>query len=139
LPQKLRQPSRLNIGAGLSHLPATAVKLKLVSQDPLAPVREISITCLPVELGRGETAAVRIEDRWLSRRHCRIDDVAGSLVVRDLGSRHGTYVNGQAITECPLQPGDELCIGLSHFVAEYEADEPVPTTAAVVQLTPVLA
>jgi pSer/pThr/pTyr-binding forkhead associated (FHA) protein len=115
------------------------VKLKLVSQDPLAPVREISITHLPVELGRGETAAVRIEDRWLSRRHCRIDGQAGEVIVRDLGSRHGTYVNGQSITECKLLPGDELCIGLSHFVAEYEADDSVPAAGSVVQLTPVLA
>ena len=42
------------------------------------------------------------------------------LLVRDLGSRHGTYVNGQQVTEARLAPGDELCIGLTHFLAEYE-------------------
>jgi pSer/pThr/pTyr-binding forkhead associated (FHA) protein len=121
------------------------VKLKLVSQDPLAPVREIVVDRLPIELGRGESAGVRIEDRWLSRRHCRIDQVDGSVMVQDLGSRHGTFVNGQAVTECKLLPGDELCIGLSHFVTEYNEDrvDDEPAPVRIVQpaatLIPVLA
>jgi pSer/pThr/pTyr-binding forkhead associated (FHA) protein len=65
--------------------------------------------------------AVRIDDRWLSRRHCRLDWHEGVLIVRDLGSRHGTFVNGHSVTEAKLLPGDELCIGLSHFIADYDA------------------
>jgi pSer/pThr/pTyr-binding forkhead associated (FHA) protein len=98
------------------------VKLKLRSQDALASPREIVVEQFPVELGRGDEAAIRIDDRWLSRHHCRIDVSDGVVQVRDLGSRHGTYVNGQAVAECKLLPGDELRIGLSHFVAEYEPE-----------------
>jgi pSer/pThr/pTyr-binding forkhead associated (FHA) protein len=98
------------------------VKLKLRCQDPLASVHEIIIESCPAELGRGENAAVRIDDRWLSRRHCRIEWVNDAFVVRDLGSRHGTYLNGRGVTECKLMPGDELCVGLTHLVAEYEPD-----------------
>jgi len=100
-----------------------AVKLKLLCQDPLASVHEIVVDRFPIELGRGENLALRIDDRWLSRRHCRIDLEGDVLTVCDLGSRHGTYVNGRAITESKLLPGDELCVGLSHFVAEYERAE----------------
>lgn len=96
------------------------MKLKLLCQDPLASPREIVLDRFPVELGRGESVTLRIDDRWLSRRHCRIDLAGDVLTVCDLGSLHGTYVNGQCITKSKLLPGDELCVGLSHFVAEYE-------------------
>jgi pSer/pThr/pTyr-binding forkhead associated (FHA) protein len=95
--------------------------IKLVCQDHLASPREIVVERFPIDLGRGEDAGLRIDDRWLSRRHCRLDMVDGVLTVRDLGSRHGTFINGENVRECKLLPGDELCIGLSHFVAEYES------------------
>jgi pSer/pThr/pTyr-binding forkhead associated (FHA) protein len=95
--------------------------IKLVCQDHLASPREIVLERFPVELGRGDGVGVRIDDRWLSRRHCRLDMIDGVVNVRDLGSRHGTFINGQNVRECKLLPGDELCIGLSHFVAEYES------------------
>jgi pSer/pThr/pTyr-binding forkhead associated (FHA) protein len=109
------------------------VKLRLVCQDKLAYPREIAIDQFPVELGRGQMASVRIDDRWLSRRHCRLElDPQGGLFVRDLGSRHGTFVNGRQITESKLAPGDELCIGLSHFLAEFEPDSAVALVPAPV-------
>jgi len=102
------------------------VKIRLVCRDSLAFPREIVVDQFPIELGRGQNVGLQIEDRWLSRRHCALDlDEAGTLVVRDLGSRHGTFVNGQQIVECRLAPGDELCIGLSHFLAEYEPESAV--------------
>lgn len=93
--------------------------LKLVSQDPLASPREIVIESFPCELGRAAGAAVQIDDRWLSRRHCRLEWTNGTLLVRDLGSRHGTFVNGQTVSESQLMPGDRLGLGLTHFVAEF--------------------
>jgi adenylate cyclase len=116
------------------------VQVKLLCQDSLASPREIALDKFPSEMGRGMDVAVRIDDRWLSRRHCRLDLQDGIVVVRDLGSRHGTFVNGQSITEAKLLPGDELCIGLSHFVADYDAS--VANSSAAVaggHLMPVLA
>jgi len=92
----------------------------------LASPREITLDQFPIELGRGVNVGVRIDDRWLSRRHCEISAADGLLVVRDLGSRQGTFINGQAVVESTLRPGDELCIGLSHFVAVY-----LPESASV--------
>jgi pSer/pThr/pTyr-binding forkhead associated (FHA) protein len=106
------------------------VKLKLVCQHPLASPREIVVERFPIELGRGIDVTVRIDDRWLSRRHCRIDLINDVLTVLDLESRHGTYINGQSVTESKLLPGDELCVGLSHFVAEYEPEESGAVVAA---------
>lgn len=93
--------------------------VKLVSQDPLASPREIVIESFPCDLGRAAEVAVRIDDRWLSRRHCRLEVSGDTLLVRDLGSRHGTFVNGRTVSESQLLPGDLLGLGLTHFVAEY--------------------
>ena len=103
------------------------MKVKLVCQDPLASPREITLDQFPVEIGRGNSAGVRIDDRWTSRRHCELQDADGRILVRDLGSRHGTFVNGQPVAEKTLLlPGDELCVGLSHFVAVYDLEMPLP-------------
>src|SRR6187455_402712 len=71
--------------------------IKLVCQDHLASPREIVVERFPIELGRGEDVGLRIDDRWLSRRHCRLDMIDGVLTVRDLGSRHGTFINGENV------------------------------------------
>ncbi len=116
------------------------MQVKLLCRDNLASPRVIVVDQFPSDLGRGADVAVRIVDRWLSRRHCRLDVADGVVVVRDLGSRHGTFVNGQSVNECKLLPGDEVGIGLSHFVAEYDAANPAhQPLAAAGPLAPVLA
>ena len=72
----------------------------------------------PVLLGRSESADVRLDDRWLSRNHCEIDITDGELIIRDLGSKHGTYVNESQIDETTIESGDELRIGITRFVVE---------------------
>jgi pSer/pThr/pTyr-binding forkhead associated (FHA) protein len=98
------------------------VKLRLISQDPLACPREIVLDQFPAEIGRGNDVALRIDDRWISRRHCRLTLDGTEIMVHDLGSRHGTYVNGAAIDKAALQPGNELCLGLSHFIVQMIPD-----------------
>jgi pSer/pThr/pTyr-binding forkhead associated (FHA) protein len=82
--------------------------------------KELCVRQWPVTIGRGDEADLPIADRWVSRRHCEIFERDGSLVVRDLGSRHGTEVNGERIAEQPLWPGDRIRIGLTTVVARYE-------------------
>jgi pSer/pThr/pTyr-binding forkhead associated (FHA) protein len=102
------------------------VKLRLISQDPLACPREIVLDQFPAEIGRGVDVALRIDDRWISRKHCRLELTDGEIVVHDLGSRHGTYVNGQTIESSRLLPGNELCLGLSHFIVQLIPDSFAP-------------
>lgn len=93
---------------------------KLISKDPLFSFHEIELVDLPLRLGRGPDADVQLGDRWVSREHCEIDSADEALVVRDLGSKHGTFVNGRSVMEAELHPGDELNIGLTRFVVEYQ-------------------
>ena len=97
------------------------MKLNLVPSDPLALARQLELSSFPVVLGRGEAASVQLDDRWLSRTHCELRCEDGSLVVRDLGSKHGTFVNGQRVSETKLEPGDVLGIGLCKFVAKLDS------------------
>jgi pSer/pThr/pTyr-binding forkhead associated (FHA) protein len=82
--------------------------------------KEIRFRHLPLTIGRGEEADLPIEDRWVSRLHCEIFERDGALALRDLGSRHGTQVNGELVAETPLWPGDKICVGLTTLVARYE-------------------
>ena len=58
------------------------------------------------------TADVVIPDPGVSRRHARVLAHDGEVIVEDLGSSNGTYVNGHRITgPVPLGPADELQLG----------------------------
>lgn len=61
--------------------------------------------------GRHVECDVQLNSKKVSRRHCCIAQIHDYLVVRDLGSTNGIYVNGQKTTESKLQPGDEVAIG----------------------------
>jgi hypothetical protein len=62
-------------------------------------------------LGRRLDNDVVIEDPTVSRRHAQLQWRHGHYVLYDLGSRSGTLVNGQPVTECVLQAGDVLTVG----------------------------
>lgn len=89
------------------------MEAKLLSDNGVILDSEFPLDELPLVIGRSPDATIRVADRWVSRRHCEIAERDGSLVVRDLGSSHGTLLNGQLITESTLTPGDKLTVGLT--------------------------
>lgn len=78
---------------------------------------------LPVVIGRSDAVDIRVDCRWASRRHCEIDHIDGSFVLRDLGSRHGTIVNGETVHQITLNPGDEIGVGLHRFIVQWNDDQ----------------
>ena len=63
-------------------------------------------------LGRHDDCVIRIKSAQVSRRHCELFEVGGQLMLRDLGSSNGTFVNGKRVSgESPLKHGDELTVG----------------------------
>lgn len=95
------------------------MKIKLVG-DEWQSGREICLERFPVVMGRSPVAGVQLVDRWVSHEHCQLEAIDGTLVVRDLGSKNGTLINGCYAVESPLKPGDRLSVGLSTFVVAYE-------------------
>lgn len=69
-----------------------------------------------VEAGRDPESPIFLDDVTVSRHHAAFTVVDGALVVRDLGSTNGTYVNGVRCDEATLQPGDAVIIGRFHLV-----------------------
>ena len=98
------------------------MEVTLISTDSCAPRQEFALDDLPVMIGRSADAGVRLGDPTVSRRHCEIEEMEGILVVRDLGSRNGTYVNGHRIAEALLMPGHKLALGRTCFLVCYECD-----------------
>ena len=62
-------------------------------------------------IGRHSTNDITITDRMVSKRHAVVGRVKGQIVVKDLGSRNGTLVNGEKVEKAILVSGDRLKIG----------------------------
>jgi len=77
----------------------------------------------PFLIGRSHATATQLSDPWVSRSHCRIDAVGGILRLKDVGSKRGTFVNGQRIFECELRSGDAIRIGTTELRFEAEPAE----------------
>ncbi len=84
-------------------------------------------------LGRDQQAQIRIASEEVSRKHCVIISSVGKILVRDLGSRNGTFVNGKPIlADTALRPGDLLVVGPMGFrvpMADAEVADSKPEPA----------
>ncbi|MDE9365867.1 FHA domain-containing protein [Luteipulveratus sp. YIM 133132] len=66
-------------------------------------------------IGRGRVNSIVLDDMLVSRQHVRITVDDEGLVLEDLGSRNGTFVNGRRIERTHLHEGDRIGIGASTF------------------------
>ena len=88
-----------------------------------------------LSVGRDSTNVARLADSLLSRRHCRIERAGDRLVLTDLESLNGTFVNGRPVREHTLAHGDRVMVGESCFVFLSGEGEPVPEPSNLVTLT----
>jgi pSer/pThr/pTyr-binding forkhead associated (FHA) protein len=73
---------------------------------PLLPDREIVI-------GRSSDLDMVLVEDMVSRKHAKISTHAEQLIIQDLGSTNGTFVNGEKIKKARLKEGDRVLIGTS--------------------------
>ena len=72
-------------------------------------------------LGRGDLAEIQLDDPFASARHARVYEQGNIVVIEDLGSTNGTYLNEELLeTPRPLHPGDRVRIGESEFAFEVD-------------------
>ena len=70
-------------------------------------------------LGRGDEADIVLEDAFASSRLARLVPHGDVIVLEDLGSTNGTYLNDEPLRgPQPLHPGDRIRIGDSDFIFE---------------------
>src|SRR4051794_21661918 len=85
-------------------------------------------------VGRQDECQLRIKSSQVSRKHCEIFEKKGLLLVKDLGSSNGTFVNGKRIQEQRvLEPGDELTIGQVKLKVAKAGEAPPPTKKPVMK------
>jgi hypothetical protein len=72
-----------------------------------------------IVLGRGDRAEIRLEDPFASSQHARVYEQGNVVVIEDLASTNGTYLNEELLqSPRPLHPGDRVRIGESEFAFE---------------------
>jgi pSer/pThr/pTyr-binding forkhead associated (FHA) protein len=72
----------------------------------------ISLDKAPLLIGRGNDAAIRLDDDYVSTRHARIASSGDQWFVEDLGSTNGTYIGSHRLTQpTSLQLGSQVRIG----------------------------
>jgi len=78
----------------------------------------VGIGGAPIVIGRLPGCGVVLSDTNVSRRHAQVAVDAGEVVVTDLGSTNGTFVNGRRVTRATVRSGDELTIGTTRLRVE---------------------
>jgi hypothetical protein len=92
----------------------SASALVIVKSETLAGQRFAIGT--PVVVGRSDDADIVLDDSYASDFHFRIGQQEGKIVLSDLGSTNGTYVNGRRVTvPTSLSKGDSVQIGKTIF------------------------
>lgn len=83
-------------------------------------------------IGRGKEADIPLYTPSTSRRHARIELLNGEIVLTDLGSRHGTFVNGEQISApVRLNAGDQIEIGGERLILWSPASETSPEPPSI--------
>src|SRR5512133_4317641 len=96
--------------------------------------RQIELTG-PLVLGRDSSADVVLDDGQISRRHARVTPSGAGIVVEDLESTNGTFVNHDEVhAPVALAPGDELLVGVT--VMQLRSPEQVRAQASAVRAVP---
>jgi predicted component of type VI protein secretion system len=111
-----------------------AMKVQLIVVQGKPEGKVIPLVGPVFKIGRGETCHLRPNSERVSREHAEFTVTADKVVVRDLGSRNGTLVNGKALNQpCPLKDRDLVQVGPLTFAVsllDEASDVEMPTVPA---------
>src|SRR5437879_10233446 len=91
-----------------------------------AVLRAVSLGSRAVTIGRAPDNAIPIDKRAVSNYPARIYAEAGRLVIEDLNSLNGTFVNDQRVERAALHDGDTIVVGKHHIVVDESHDAALP-------------
>ena len=89
---------------------------RLVPQNPEAGKTTFSIALKPMAIGSDTGNDIKLGSAGVDGKHARITPTTQGFVLSDLGSKQGTKVNSEKITERVLQNEDVVQIGVATFV-----------------------
>jgi pSer/pThr/pTyr-binding forkhead associated (FHA) protein len=103
-------------------------KLSLMFESKL--VKEVPIGSRPVGIGRSPDNDLPVDNLAVSNHHARVFFEAGRLVVEDLDSLNGTFVNDLRVERATLHDGDSIWIGKHHIKVDASGDAPIGVDSA---------
>src|SRR3954453_9938022 len=104
----------------------------LINPGSSAP-REIQLKPGANSLGRRPDNDFQIEDGSVSGAHCQILVDHGQVIIKDLGSTNGTFVNSSPVQEYPLQEGQTVRMGSVEML--FHGDAPALPVARLTHRT----
>jgi pSer/pThr/pTyr-binding forkhead associated (FHA) protein len=99
-------------------------KLSLMFEDKL--VKQVPIGSRPVTIGRSPDNDLPVDNLAVSTYHARVYFEGGRLVVEDMDSLNGTFVNDLRVERATLHDGDSIWIGKHHIKVDATADTAIP-------------
>ena len=99
-------------------------KLSLMFENKL--VKEVPIGSRPVTIGRSPDNDLPVDNLAVSNYHARVYFEAGRLVVEDLDSLNGTFVNDLRVERATLHDGDSIWVGKHHIKVDASPYYTVP-------------
>jgi len=91
-----------------------------------AVLKEIPLGTRPVTIGRAPDNDIPIDNLAVSNYHARVYVEAGSLVVEDLNSLNGSFLNDIRVERAMLKDGDAILIGKHHILVDQAHDAALP-------------
>ena len=84
---------------------------KLIVLQKNGSARQVTVTTTPFVIGRSDASDLVLDNQLVSRSHAVFEMVGAAMMIRDLHSHNGTYVNGERRNSVALNNGDEIKIG----------------------------
>jgi pSer/pThr/pTyr-binding forkhead associated (FHA) protein len=109
---------------------------KLVILSPGLTGRTHELKVDKTTIGRVEDNTFPITEPSVSSHHCEILLRGSDVLVKDLNSTNGTFINGEKISESVLKPGQILRLG--QIEMRLETDAPVPAASKPVDSTMIM-
>src|SRR3984957_899098 len=91
---------------------------RLVLKFESSSLKEVPLGTRPVTIGRAPDNDIQIDNLAGSNYHARVYSEAGSLVVEDLGSLNGSFLNDIRVERAMLKDGDSILIGKHQILVD---------------------
>jgi predicted component of type VI protein secretion system len=95
---------------------------RLVLKFQSSTLKEVPLGTRPVTIGRAPDNDIPIDNLAVSNYHARVYVEAGSLVVEDLNSLNGCFLNDIRVERAMLKDGDSILIGKHHILVDQAHD-----------------
>jgi pSer/pThr/pTyr-binding forkhead associated (FHA) protein len=109
-------------------------KLVILTQGLTGRAHELNVD--RTTIGRVEDNLFQIAEASVSSHHCEVHLRGNEILIRDLNSTNGTFINGEKITESILKPGQTLRLGNVELKLDAPGTPAAPAAAGTPPATP---